>query len=152
MNNIFKYKNLLHAFSKEIRNNGFSSLYIGISPFLMTYCSFIAIQFAIYEKIIDIEKKRKGMDKYRQDELMVNCYAGFFAGCIAAALTNSLEAITVAKQTNPSINIMQMIREENTKLLHRGLMARVAYNGGQAFVFFSLLLQMSKVFNVELSD
>ena len=107
---------------------------------MLTHCSFVAFQFGIYEKIIDVEKKRLGLDKFREQELMVNCYAGFFAGSIAAGLTNSLEAITVAKQTNPEVNIMKMIREENTKLLYRGLAARVAYNGGQAFVFFSLLL------------
>ena len=36
--------------------------------------------------------------------------AGLFAGVIAAASTNALEAITVAKQTNPDRNLMKMIR------------------------------------------
>ena len=42
-NNIFKYKNLKHAFQSEIKNNGIKSMYIGITPFLVTYCSFIAM-------------------------------------------------------------------------------------------------------------
>ena len=48
-NYIFKYKNLPHAFRKEIRNNGFMSLYTGASPFLLTYTTFISLQFTIYE-------------------------------------------------------------------------------------------------------
>jgi hypothetical protein len=54
--------------------------------------------------------------------------AGLFAGVIAAASTNALEAITVAKQTNPDRNLMKMIRQEGTSLLTKGLTARVAYN------------------------
>lgn len=52
VNNIFKYKNLIHAFRKETKRNGVFSLYIGISPFLVTYCSYIALQFSIYEKLM----------------------------------------------------------------------------------------------------
>jgi hypothetical protein len=78
--------------------------------------------------------------------------AGFAAGSIAAALTNSLEAVTVAKQTNPQTNVLKMIKEDGTKLFTRGLTSRVLYNGGQSFVFFSILLQIGKIYNVELSD
>ena len=42
-NYIFKYKNLPHAFRKEIKNNGFFSLYQGALPFLVTYVSFISV-------------------------------------------------------------------------------------------------------------
>lgn len=44
-----------------------------------------------------MEKKRLGIERYRNQELQVNCYAGFAAGSVAAAATNSFEAITVAK-------------------------------------------------------
>ena len=43
VNNIFKYKNLTHAFRKEIKNNGIRSLYEGCVPFLLTYCTFVAL-------------------------------------------------------------------------------------------------------------
>jgi hypothetical protein len=42
-NYIFKYKNLPHAFRKEINNNGVMALYHGAFPFLITYVSFTAI-------------------------------------------------------------------------------------------------------------
>ena len=42
-NNIFKYKNLPHAFRKEINQNGIGGLYKGSFPFLLTYTSFVAI-------------------------------------------------------------------------------------------------------------
>jgi hypothetical protein len=69
VNNVFKYKSLAHAFRKEVRNNGFFSLYTGLTPFLMTYCSFVALQFSIYEKLISIEKKRLTPEKFKQKEL-----------------------------------------------------------------------------------
>lgn len=71
---------------------------------------------------------------------------------MAAALTNSLEAVTVAKQTNPQTNVLKMIKEDGTKLFTRGLSSRVLYNGGQSLVFFSILLQIGKLYNCELSD
>lgn len=48
-NYIFKYKNLPHAFKKEIKNNGFMALYQGALPFLITYVTFVGFQFTIYE-------------------------------------------------------------------------------------------------------
>lgn len=119
---------------------------------MITYCSFVAMQFSIYEKILDHKKKQMGMEKFRESELKINCFAGFVAGSVAAAITNSFESITVAKQTDPKTNIFEMIKQDGTKLLTRGLGSRVVYNGGQSFVFFNLLMVMGKIFNVELSD
>lgn len=58
----------------------------------------------------------------------------------------------MAKQTNPKLNIFEMVKQDGTKLLTRGLWSRVLYNGGQSFVFFNVLLLFGKQFNVELSD
>ena len=101
VNAVFKYKNLLHAFRKEIKTNGVLSLYEGGTPFLATYCTFVALQFSIYEKVIDHYKKSMSEEKFKESEFHVNCVAGLAAGSIASALTNGHEAITVAKQTNP---------------------------------------------------
>ena len=57
-NYIFKYKNLPHAFSKEIKSNGVTSLYQGAFPFLVTYVTFIALQFTIYEECMHHFKKK----------------------------------------------------------------------------------------------
>ena len=42
-NYIFKYKNLPHAFRKEIKENGIGGLYVGVTPFLATYTTFVAL-------------------------------------------------------------------------------------------------------------
>ena len=70
--------------------------------------------------------------------------AGFSAGAFGACLTNGLESITVAKQTNPELNIANLVREQGTQLLTRGLLARVYYNGAQSLIFFSVLLGIGK--------
>jgi hypothetical protein len=74
------------------------------------------------------------------------------ASAIAAGLTNSFEAITVAKQTDPSTDVKKMIREDWKKLLKRGLWPRMCYNGLQGVFFFYFILKVGKIFNVELSD
>ena len=112
VNDKFQYKNLRHAFETEARNNGFFSLYRGVFPFLTTYCAFVTLQFTVYEKMIEHYKHKLGHDNFVKNEFWINCYAGFAAGSIAAAFTNCLEAITVAKQTNPELNIFNMVKKE----------------------------------------
>lgn len=53
VNYIFKYNNWTHGLRKEFRNNGFLSLYQGVFPFLLTYTTFTALQFSIYEYILN---------------------------------------------------------------------------------------------------
>lgn len=43
VNQEFKYKNLPHAFSKEVTENGIMSLYKGSIPFLITYAAYVGI-------------------------------------------------------------------------------------------------------------
>ena len=97
VNYIFKYQNLVHAFRKEITKNGPRSLYEGAAPFLVTYTSFIALQFSIYERILKGFKDHYGKDKFLQSEFSINCFAGGMAGGLASAVTNPLESITVAR-------------------------------------------------------
>lgn len=56
-NNIFKYKNLPHAFRSEINKNGLGGLYKGSFPFFITYTSFVTIQFPIYENLMHYFKR-----------------------------------------------------------------------------------------------
>ena len=129
VNYIFKYQNLPHAFRKEIKYNGVRSLYQGALPFLGTYCSFVALQFTIYEKTMSHFKHVLDEQSFARRELLINCFAGLIAGIVGSGLTNSLEAITVAKQTNPQTNIMKLIQKERFELFTKGLLARVYYNG-----------------------
>ncbi len=63
-----------------------------------------------------------------------------------------MESVTVAKQCNPNLDIKAMIKAERSKLLTRGLFARVYYNGAQSLLFFSLVLGIGKLYDVELND
>ena len=54
--------------------------------------------------------------------------SGLLAGVIAAASTNALEAITVAKPTNPDRNLIKMNKQEGKSLITKGPMDRLTYN------------------------
>lgn len=129
-----------------------SSLYIGFLPFLILYTSYTAFQFSIYEKIFDVAKKKTDKETFEKNELLINSVAGLVSGSVSAALTNSIEVITVMKQTNPDVSIRKVINEQRFSLLTRGLLSRVVVNGGQSFILFNLLRQAGKVYNVELTD
>ena len=64
-------------------------------------------------------------ESFSKHEIKVNCTAGLLGGVIGAFFTNALESITVAKQTNPSLNIANLVREQGASLLTRGLLSRV---------------------------
>lgn len=64
VNDVFKYESLPHAFKKEVSTNGARSLYRGVTPFLGTYCSFIAIQFTIYETIMTHFKRNMSKSQF----------------------------------------------------------------------------------------
>jgi hypothetical protein len=55
------------------------------------------------------KKERLGPEEFAKNEFKINMQAGLVAGVVAAASTNALEAITVAKQTNPDINLYKLI-------------------------------------------
>ena len=97
VNYIFKYQNLPHAFRQEAKKNGVRSLYNGALPFLGTYCAFVALQFTIYEKTVSYFKQTLEEPIYKRREIPITCFAGLMGGVIGAALTNGLEAVTVAK-------------------------------------------------------
>ncbi len=112
VNYIFKYSDWTHGLKKEFRNNGIGSLYQGVVPYLITYTTFTALQFSIYEHILKDQKSRMPPEVFHRREFFINMAAGGTAGAIAAAVTNSLEAITVSQQTNPNITVSGLIKKE----------------------------------------
>eukprot|EP00347_Sterkiella_histriomuscorum_P010096 403338693 len=150
-NYVFKYRNIPHAFSKEIQQGSLLNLYKGSFPFLITYCMCVSIQFTIYEYIMKFYKIQYG-DNFKDHEFRINMIASFLGGAIGSGLTNSFDVITINKQANPETNIKELIKKERFGLLTKGLLARVYYNSMQSIVFFNLVMYIGKIYNVELSD
>jgi hypothetical protein len=91
-------------------------------------------------------------EEYMKHEFRSNVISSFAAGAIASALTNSFEVVTINKQADPRTNIYKLIKQERFKLYTKGLFARVSYNSLQSVVFFNILMQIGKIYDVELSD
>ena len=123
----FKYRNIPHAFAKEIKQGSILSLYRGSLPFLTTYTLCVSLQFTIYEKII-AHYKEKYAEHYHTKEKEANIIASLLAGAISSGLTNSLEVLTINKQARPEINLMTLVRQERFSLFYKGLSARVYYH------------------------
>lgn len=150
-NRIFQYKSLLHAFQKEIKENGVFSLYRGASPFLIMFATTISLQFTVYESYIKFIKDRYHEHFYKR-EIFHIIAASFLAGAIGSGVTNGLEVLVVTKQTNPNADLLAIIKKEKFGLLTKGLGARVYYQSIQSIVFFSTVTYVGKLFNVELED
>ena len=85
--------------------------------------------------------------------MKINVLASLVAGSISAAVTNPLEMITVNKQTDSSFNIKDFIQREGIKnVCVKGIVPRVAYNGFQSIMFFTLVLELGKIYDVELGE
>ena len=58
------------------------------------------------------QKRKMPAEDFHRRELLINMAAGGTAGAIAAGATNSLEAVTVAYQTNSNTTISSLIKRE----------------------------------------
>lgn len=75
--------------------------------------------------------------------MRINFLCGLIAGSIAAAVTNPLECITVNKQINDDFKVMDYIKKEGfVNFCLKGIGPRVAYNGAQSIIFFTLVLKI----------
>ena len=95
-NYVFKYRNIPHAFSKEIQQGSIASLYKGSLPFLLTYCSCVSIQFTIYEYMMAQDKAFYG-ENFKDHEFKSNMKASVIGGALGSGLTNCLDVITINK-------------------------------------------------------
>ena len=96
----FKYRNIPHAFRKEIKNGSILSLYQGSLPFLVTYCLCVSLQFTIYEYIMEFYRKKLG-EGFKDKEFWINNFASAAGGAIGSGLTNAFDVVTINKQADP---------------------------------------------------
>jgi hypothetical protein len=121
-NHIFKYKGLKNAFIRIFyQHNSLKGFYVGFPVYLCTYVTNFSFQITIYE-LITGELKERG--DYANNEYGCVLGSSAVSGLIAASLTNPLEVLAVRKQTDPSIDLKKIIREEKFKLIGKGLAAR----------------------------
>ena len=72
---------------------------------------------------------------------------------MAAAVTNPLECVTVNMQTTDNFKISKFIKEEGVYgICMKGLVPRVAYNACQSVIFFTLVNQIGKIYDVDLGE
>jgi hypothetical protein len=58
----------------------------------------------------------------------------------------------VRKQTNPKVNLLEVIKHERLNMFTKGLAARGCFNSLQAMTFFSAANIFGKFYNVELTE
>lgn len=150
-NSRYGYKNLVHAFQKEITENGFLSLYKGWWPFLLMFSTTISLQFTVYELYLR-HIKRWHSKSYENHELFHIVNASFIAGVIGHAATNGLEVITVTQQWYPDTKVKSILEKEKFGILTKGIGARVWYQSTQSIVFFSTVAYIGKLFNVQIEE
>lgn len=141
----------MHAFSKEIKENGFFSLYRGGLPYLSMFTTMISIQFTVYESYIKFMKDRD-LESFQKKQPMHIVSASFLAGVIGSAATNGFEVLVVTKQTKPETKILDIIKKDKFNLLIKGLGARVYSHSLHSILFFSTVTYIGKLFNVELEE
>ena len=84
---------------------------------------------------MDIVKEE---ERHKRSDVVV---AGVLAGAIASFATNSIELLTINKQTNPNFKVMKYLMQRKNwyNLLLQGVLFRTFYYGSQACMMFFLL-------------
>ena len=102
---------------------------------------------------MDFYKHRASSEEaYYKKEFTYNVIASFWAGALASGLTNGFEVLAVNKQANPHINLLSLIKREKANLFTKGLGARVYYMSLQSVFFFTCVLYIGKLYNVDLTE
>jgi hypothetical protein len=78
--------------------------------------------------------------------------ASLASGMSAALVTNALEVFVVRKQAETGESIGQMIKNEGTSLITKGLTAKLLLTGGYSIIFFTSMNHIGKYFNTNLSE
>jgi hypothetical protein len=70
----------------------------------------------------------------------------------AALVTNCLEVFVVRKQAETGETVRQMIKNEGTSLITKGLTAKLLLTGGYSIIFFTSMNKIGKFFHTNLSE
>jgi len=152
-NHVFQYDTLTSAFKKELSQNGITSLYRGVSPFLFTWTLTTTIAFTVYESVMHFYKARCSThQEFREKEYWYNLVASFCCGIFSAVATNGLEVLTVKKQTHLDAKVIDLLKNEGWSLLTKGIGAKVTYLSMQMVLFFNMVLFIGRIYDVDLTE
>ncbi|XP_021865213.1 uncharacterized protein [Spinacia oleracea] len=119
-----------HIFTQILKNEGFSALYLGLTPALTRSVLYGGLRLGLYEPSKYISEMAFG-----STNILVKLVAGGFAGSFATALTNPTEVLKVRLQMNSGIKVgaisqlRKIASEEGITALWKGVgpaMARAA--------------------------
>ena len=110
-------------------------------------------QFPIYETLMKHYKDKLGKQEFEKHEFKYNLAISLFTGCVSAALTNPLECIAVNKMAKTDFQLVKFVKQEGFKnLWTKGLLPRVCLIGLQSMLFFTLVVELGKIYDVQLGD
>ena len=121
--------------------------YVGFVPNLITYTSFVGLQFGFYNWIVNRFRKKSNSNSLVPPTWVI-AFASITSGALASVLTNPLETWTVMVQTGKNIRLVLFLRRE---IFFRGLLPRVTYNMALTTALFFSLEHVSALFNVQFS-
>ena len=150
-NSRYQYKNLIHAFSTEIKKNGILGLYAGAPPSMMSSTLGTSVQFTVYESVIKYIKDNNSK-KFEEKEALWVVFASILSGIASSLICNAPEALVVLKQTEPESKLINFIRRERFRLFTKGLGVNMYYQSTYAAILFLTVTYISKIFNVQLED
>jgi len=124
----------MHDVYPIIKNEGFFSLYRGITPILCSNVPKIALRFVAFEKV------NEGINKINPDSKLNPLYAGMTSGLIEASLiTVPSETVKTRFIEKPHVKIGNIIKSEGITGMYKGYwptVGRQCMNQSSRFFFY----------------
>jgi len=98
--NTVHYKGAFHAIRSVIRDEGFTSLYKGLSPALLRQAVYGTIKFGLYYTAKDAYFS---FYPSRDESNMVNLICAIFAGSVSSAIANPTDVVKVRMQAKGNV-------------------------------------------------
>ncbi|XP_026546202.1 kidney mitochondrial carrier protein 1-like, partial [Notechis scutatus] len=112
-----RYRGMLHALVKIVREEGLKALYSGIAPAMLRQASYGTIKIGTYQSL-----KRIFIERPEDETLAVNVLCGILSGVISSSIANPTDVLKIRMQAQGSLieggmfgNFMNIYQNEGTR-------------------------------------
>ncbi|XP_070799011.1 kidney mitochondrial carrier protein 1 isoform X2 [Pituophis catenifer annectens] len=118
-----RYRGMLHALVKIVREEGLKALYSGIAPAMLRQASYGTIKIGTYQSL-----KRIFIERPEDETLAVNVLCGILSGVVSSSIANPTDVLKIRMQAQGSLieggmfgNFMNIYQNEGTRGLWKGV-------------------------------
>mmetsp|Transcript_79378 Transcript_79378/g.92785 ORF Transcript_79378/g.92785 Transcript_79378/m.92785 type:complete len:292 (+) Transcript_79378:31-906(+) len=144
-----KYKGLFDGMAQIYRAEGFKGVYTGLVPTLLKQSTNQGVRFLVYD---DVKKHGSRILNVSASNPVLSFFSGAFAGAVSVLVNTpvdvvktNMQGLEAKKYKNSMDCFYQILRNEGTRGLYKGTVARLYRVGLDVAITFTLFEQFNRL-------